>query len=236
MGATNHTPNYNLPQFIGTDKPTWLGDVNGAFSDIDTQMKANATSAAQGISDASAANSVATSANNKATTLDTQINTPSTGLAAVVSTHTTAISNLQTLAGSNPLTTTAQTLTGAVNEINAIVTDPGVSVTGSAGATLSSLLDDLFAAADTTKITQSSTVKIESATEVSCLPITGTAPDRSSFSYGRYWVTPTVAYLLTYVMRASSSAVRVCECTAVGNTFSDHSTDNAEGTTMTLIY
>lgn len=35
MGATNHTPNLKLPQFIGTDKPTWLGDVNNAFSSID---------------------------------------------------------------------------------------------------------------------------------------------------------------------------------------------------------
>lgn len=35
MGATNHTPNLKLPQFIGTDKPTWLGDVNNAFSNID---------------------------------------------------------------------------------------------------------------------------------------------------------------------------------------------------------
>lgn len=45
MSHTNSTPNYNLPQFIGTDKPTWLNDVNGAFTSIDTQMKANADSA-----------------------------------------------------------------------------------------------------------------------------------------------------------------------------------------------
>lgn len=35
MGATNHTPSLNLPQFIGTDKPTWLGDINNAFRNID---------------------------------------------------------------------------------------------------------------------------------------------------------------------------------------------------------
>lgn len=45
MSHTNSTPNYNLPQFVGTDKPTWLNDVNGAMSAIDTQMKANADSA-----------------------------------------------------------------------------------------------------------------------------------------------------------------------------------------------
>lgn len=26
MTATNHTKNYNLSQFAGTDRPTWLGD------------------------------------------------------------------------------------------------------------------------------------------------------------------------------------------------------------------
>lgn len=36
MGATNKTPNLELPQFIGTDKPSWLGDFNGAMTAIDT--------------------------------------------------------------------------------------------------------------------------------------------------------------------------------------------------------
>jgi len=35
MGSTNHTPNLDLPQFVATDKPSWLGDVNNAFRDID---------------------------------------------------------------------------------------------------------------------------------------------------------------------------------------------------------
>lgn len=42
MSHTNTTANYNLPQFVGTDKPSWLTDVNGAMTGIDTQMKANA--------------------------------------------------------------------------------------------------------------------------------------------------------------------------------------------------
>ena len=46
MSHTNQTANYHLPQFIGTDKPAWLVDVNGAMADIDTQMKANETAAA----------------------------------------------------------------------------------------------------------------------------------------------------------------------------------------------
>ena len=39
MSFTNKTPNYNLPQWLGTDKPAWLTDVNEAFSLIDTAIK-----------------------------------------------------------------------------------------------------------------------------------------------------------------------------------------------------
>jgi hypothetical protein len=42
MTATNHTSNYNLSQFTGTDRPTWLGDYNGDMSKIDAQLKKNA--------------------------------------------------------------------------------------------------------------------------------------------------------------------------------------------------
>lgn len=42
MTATNHTQNYNLSQFAGTDRPTWLGDYNGDMTKIDTQLKKNA--------------------------------------------------------------------------------------------------------------------------------------------------------------------------------------------------
>ena len=62
MSHTNSTTNYNLPQFVGTDKPTWLNDVNGAFSAIDTQMKANADSA-------TSASTTATTASNAVGTL-----------------------------------------------------------------------------------------------------------------------------------------------------------------------
>lgn len=36
MSATNTTTYLNLPQFIGTDVPSWLGDFNGAMEKIDT--------------------------------------------------------------------------------------------------------------------------------------------------------------------------------------------------------
>lgn len=39
MTATNHTKNYNLSQFAGTDRPTWLGDYNGDMAKIDARLK-----------------------------------------------------------------------------------------------------------------------------------------------------------------------------------------------------
>lgn len=45
MASTNKTTNYNLPQWIGSDKPTWLGDLNNAFLTIDTTMKNNSDTA-----------------------------------------------------------------------------------------------------------------------------------------------------------------------------------------------
>lgn len=68
MSFTNSTPNYGLPQYIGTDKPTYLGDANGAYSTIDTQLKANADAAASATATANTAASAASAASTNATT------------------------------------------------------------------------------------------------------------------------------------------------------------------------
>lgn len=39
MASTNKTTNYELSQYIGTDKPTYLGDYNGDMSKIDANLK-----------------------------------------------------------------------------------------------------------------------------------------------------------------------------------------------------
>lgn len=45
MSHTNSTTNYGLPQFLSSDKPAWMADINVAMSDIDAQMKLNEDSA-----------------------------------------------------------------------------------------------------------------------------------------------------------------------------------------------
>lgn len=84
MSATNSTQNYNLPQFVGSDKPTWLGDFNGAMNTIDGQMKANA----DGVTTAQA---TANTATETATTANTTANTANTNSQEAQTTATTAL-------------------------------------------------------------------------------------------------------------------------------------------------
>lgn len=98
MSSTNHTTNYNLPQFVGSDKPAWLGDINPAMSAIDTALHANATTATQGVSDAATAQTAANTADTKATAAQTAAETAQTTANQAVSgvnTNAIAISGLQ---------------------------------------------------------------------------------------------------------------------------------------------
>lgn len=112
MSSTNKTTNYNLSQYVGEDKPTYLGDYNGDMLKIDTQMKNNNNLASSANTAASNASEAAIAANTKATNNETKIGT---------------ISNLTTTEKTN--------LVGAVNEVNGIAT----ANTGAIG-TLSNLL------------------------------------------------------------------------------------------------
>ncbi|MBQ9160884.1 MAG: hypothetical protein IJ122_06140 [Methanobrevibacter sp.] len=38
MAHTNQTANYNLPEFVATDKPAWLVDFNDAMDAIDSAI------------------------------------------------------------------------------------------------------------------------------------------------------------------------------------------------------
>lgn len=51
MTATNKTANYELSQFVGTDRPTWLVDYNGDMAKIDARLKQNADDIASASAD-----------------------------------------------------------------------------------------------------------------------------------------------------------------------------------------
>lgn len=72
MSHTNSTTNYSLPQFLPTDKPAWLTDVNSALSTIDTGMHNAQTKADTAYSDAGNAQADATTAINNAAAADSK--------------------------------------------------------------------------------------------------------------------------------------------------------------------
>ena len=96
FGHTNSTQNYNLPQFIGSDKPTWLGDVNTAMSTIDTAIGTNASNISSLGTRVTSAEGIASQASTDVTTLKGTVNT----LSGNVTTVTTTANNAQSTATS----------------------------------------------------------------------------------------------------------------------------------------
>lgn len=70
MGSTNKTTNYELSQYVGSDKPTYLGDYNNDMYKIDAQMKVNNTLAQNGKDKADTAEGHAQTALTNAETAD----------------------------------------------------------------------------------------------------------------------------------------------------------------------
>lgn len=154
MSSTNKTTNYNLSQFIGSDKPAWLVDYNGDMSAIDTQMKANADAAAAAQTTANTAYGKADTNASAISTLDSQINGAS-GVAADVVSLQGSVNTINSLIGNGEPTTTDKTIIGAINEMNSYVARVGsyvkgvhnVAVTADGVKTMGTLLDELYAAA-----------------------------------------------------------------------------------------
>lgn len=85
MSSTNKTTNYELSQFVGSDKPTWLGDYNSDMGKIDTQMKTNANNVVNAQTTADTALSNATNAQTTADRAETTANTADTNASSALS-------------------------------------------------------------------------------------------------------------------------------------------------------
>lgn len=75
MSATNKTTYLNLPQFIGTDVPSWLGDFNGAMEKIDTGYNNVDIKAGQAASTANSASSKADINTQSITSINAELKT-----------------------------------------------------------------------------------------------------------------------------------------------------------------
>lgn len=67
MSSTNHTKNFNFPQWVGSDYPSFINDLNPAFLKIDTTLKSNKTDVDNAQQAAKAAQQAATAAQQAAT-------------------------------------------------------------------------------------------------------------------------------------------------------------------------
>ena len=123
MASTNKTTNYELSQYIGTDKPTYLTDYNQDMSKIDAGIhaaKSEADTNANAIGDLSSLTTTAkTSLVAAANEIDADVATNTNNIATNTSNIATNTTHIGTLAN---LTTTSKTdLVVAANEINAKV-------------------------------------------------------------------------------------------------------------------
>ena len=67
MSSTNHTENFNFPQWKGSDYPSFINDLNPAFLTIDTTLKSNETGVATAQTAATSAQQAAEAAQQAAT-------------------------------------------------------------------------------------------------------------------------------------------------------------------------
>lgn len=108
MSFTNHTPNYNLPQYVGTDKPTFLGDFNNAMSAIDTALHNNEQNAGEGLSELQQAQAALTETQETLSEVQTEVANVS-GIAATVNQNVQ-----QALTAANDATTAANSATSQI--------------------------------------------------------------------------------------------------------------------------
>lgn len=115
MSATNATATISLPLFIGTDKPAWLTDWNGAMNTIDSAIATLQTA------ESGTATSLASLAQSVEALSGTvgQHTTALTTLSTAVSGNTGSINTINSLIGNGQPTTEDKTIIGAINEIYA---------------------------------------------------------------------------------------------------------------------
>ena len=166
MGHTNSTANLALPQFVGSDKPTWLGDINGAFSDIDAYVGTNDAAVAAAASDASSAISQASAAVSTANNANTTAGNASTVANNAIGVANNAVAIAGVVDGKVGLladlnTTDRTSIVNAINEVYDITIGADeVSVTADGVKTYAQILADLFGAIDVSKINAKSRMSV----------------------------------------------------------------------------
>lgn len=228
MGHTNSTPNYNFPQFVGTDKPTFLGDINGAFLAIDSAI---AGVAADADSAASVANTAASTAAGAVETANTAASTAASAASTATAAQSTAntaadtANNAQSTAvlakstadsaatdAATAITDSAQAVADAA-EAKAAAVRGKVEVTSDGVKTYAQIYNEIFAACDFSKINVQSIMTLDSLV----LQVEEIASNYAIFS-GAYGTYINIKRNTVY-FASNNSGVDTATTTASGTTF-----------------
>ena len=181
MSSTNKTSNYDLSQFVGSDKPAWLTDYNGDMGKIDTAIKnaADTATGADGKADTNAT-SIGTLAN-----LTTDVKTSLVAAINEVDSHADTAQGTATQAGTDAsaAAATANSALAAVNKFNLTsfktydssnITAAGGSVTGGSFTLAKDASGSIF------KLYGNLTTRSNTTGQVTfTLPATGIAPSET---------------------------------------------------------
>ena len=178
MASTNKTTNYDLSQYVGSDKPTYLTDYNQDMSKIDAGIHAakseadtNATSIGDLTTLTTTAKSSLVAAANE---IDADVATNTNNIATNTSNIATNTTHIGTLSN---LTTTAKTdLVVASNEINSKVGNIANLETDSKSSTVSAI-NELVEKFNLTTFTQysSSDITVSVANESGTVTVGGSS-------------------------------------------------------------
>lgn len=125
MSATNKTLNYELPIFIDTDKPSWMGDWNGAMTKIDNSMKTVDGIAESGVT---MANEALTTAEGAVTTANNALTASGEAKTEATAAKTLA-NNAYTLAGDAQVNSNIAIADSAKNKADIKTIDDKLTVT-----------------------------------------------------------------------------------------------------------
>ena len=115
MSATNTTTYYEFPVFVGSDKPAWLVDWNGAMNSIDSAIHEAKAEADANASNISSLQSDVTSLAGSVSSQGSSITTLTQSLTSLQGT----VNTITSLIGNGEPTTDDKTIIGAINELKA---------------------------------------------------------------------------------------------------------------------
>ena len=120
MASTNKTTNYELSQYIGTDKPTYLTDYNQDMAKIDAGIHAAKVEADTNATNIGDLTNLTTTTKTSSVAAINELDSDLGTLSTTVGNHTTAIADNTSHIGdlTNLSTTAKNNLVSAVNEVD----------------------------------------------------------------------------------------------------------------------